>query len=342
MPAVVDLRSDTVTAPNEAMRAAMASAEVGDDVLGDDPTVNRLQEHAAALFGRESALFCPSGVAANQLALRTYAQPATEVIIEADGHMVNYEDGGGAALAGVQFRTLPTGDGRLDPLDIEAAIRPDAFHLTPTSCIALENSHNRKGGTVLPIAAHEAIADIGWRHGVRVYLDGARVLNAAVTTGTEPAQYGRFVDGLMFSLSKGLGAPVGSLLVGDADDIAVARRWRRRYGGAMRQAGIVAAAGLYALEHHVERLAEDHANARLIAEIVASADDRAVDPDTVETNIAYLDTSEVDALALADGLARDGILVVPFDAATVRVVTHLDVDEAGCRRAGEAIARALA
>lgn len=341
MPDVVDLRSDTVTQPSEDMRAAMAAAEVGDDVLGDDPTVNLLQDEAAARFGREAALFCPSGVMANQLALRTFAQPGTEVIIEADAHIVNYEDGAGAVLGGVQFRTLPSEDGRPDVDGIEAAIRPDDFHLTPTSLIALENSHNRKGGTVVPLRTHEAVADLAHRHGVRVYLDGARLMNAAVATGTEPVQYGRLVDGLMISLSKGLGAPVGSLLVGDTEDIDVARRWRRRYGGAMRQAGVIAAAGLHALRHNVDRLADDHANARLIADIVAAEASGAVDPTDVETNIVYLDTGRVDAGGLADELATDGILVIPFDPSTVRIVTHLDVDEPGCRRAGEAIARAL-
>lgn len=339
---VVDLRSDTVTQPSEAMRRTMADAEVGDDVLGDDPTVNRLQEVAAERFGREAALFTPSGVMANQLALRTWAAPATEVIIEADGHMVNYEDGAGALFGGVQYRTIPTGDGLLDPEVVDASIRPDAYHLTPTSMVAVEQSHNRRGGTVYPLAQLERIAEVAGQHEVALYMDGARVFNAATAAGVEPSVYGALVDGLMFSLSKGLGAPVGSVLVGDAEAIAVARRWRRRFGGAMRQAGVVAAAGLYALEHHVERLADDHANARLMTETIRETAPEAVDPGQVQTNMVYVDTGEVDAQKLTEDLAADGILVLAVTGSMMRLVTHLDVDEKGCRRAAEAIARALA
>jgi threonine aldolase len=324
------------------MRAAMAEAEVGDDVYGEDPTVNALQDRAAGLFGREAALLVPSGVMANQLWLRVLAVPGTEVVIEADAHIVNYEDGAGAVLGGVQFRTLVTPGGQLAPDQVAAAIRPDAFHLTPTSLIALEQSHNRKGGTVYDLERLEAVAGVARRHGVGLYLDGARVFNAAVATKVEPAVHGQLVDALMFSLSKGLGAPVGSVLVGDAAAIAAAHRWRRRYGGAMRQAGVIAAAGLYALDHHVGRLEEDHANARLMAGIIADADQQAVDVDRVQTNMVYVDTGRVDATVLTDELAADGILCVAFGGTTLRLVTHLDVDAGGCRRAAEAIARALA
>lgn len=339
---LVDLRSDTVTRPSAAMRRAMADAEVGDDVLGDDPTVNRLQELAAERFGREAAVFTPSGVMANQLALRTWGAPATEAIIEADAHMVNYEDGAGAVLGGVQWRTIPTEDGLLDPDVVDASIRPDAYHLTPTSLVTVEQPHNRHGGTVYPLAQLERIADVVRQHGIHLYMDGARVFNATTATDVAPSVYGAVVDGLMFSLSKGLGAPVGSLVVGDADAIAHARRWRRRFGGAMRQAGIVAAAGVYALEHNVERLADDHANARLLAETILDAAPDAVDLGQVQTNMVYVDTGAVDAQRLADELATDGILVLAVSASMLRLVTHLDVDEKGCRRAAEAIARGLA
>lgn len=338
---LVDLRSDVITRPSGPMRRAMAEAEVGDDVIGDDPTVNRLQEVAAERFGREAALFVPSGVMANQLALRVWASPGSEVVIEADGHMVDYEGGAGALLGGVQFRTIPTEDGLLDPEVVDASIRPDAYHLTPTSLVVVEQSHNRRGGTVYPLAQLERIAEVADEHEVTFYMDGARVFNAVAATGVAPAVYGALVDGLMFSLSKGLGCPIGSLVVGDAHDIAVARRWRRRYGGAMHQAGIVAAAGLYALEHHVERLAEDHANARMMAETIAEVAPEAVDLDLVQTNMVYVHTGHVDAEKLEAELAADGILAYAFDASTIRVVTHLDVDEGGCRRAAEAIARAL-
>lgn len=338
---LVDLRSDTVTRPSEGMRRAMATAEVGDDVHRDDPSVNRLEELAAQRFGREAALFVPSGVMANQVGLRTWARPATEVIIEFDGHMVNYEDGAGALFAGVQFRTIPTEDGLLDPVTVDSAIRPDAYHLTPTSLIALEQSHNRKGGTVYPLGQLERLADVARQHDVGLYMDGARVFNAATAAGVEPSVYGALVDGLMFALSKGLGAPVGSVVVGDHEAIETARRWRRRFGGAMRQAGVIAAAGSYALEHHVDRLADDHANARLMADIILDVAPDAVDLDQVQTNMVYVDTGDVDAEELADALADDGILVIPFDASTIRLVTHLDVDEEGCRRAAEAIARSL-
>lgn len=339
---LVDLRSDIITKPSEPMRRAMAEAEVGDDVIGDDPTVNRLQEVAAERFGREAALFCPSGVMANQLALRAWASPGTEVIIEADGHMVDYEDGAAALLGGIQWRTIPTEDGLLPPEVVDASIRPDAYHLTPTSLVAVEQTHNRRGGTVYPLSQLERIADVARQHGVGLYMDGARVFNAAVATGTDPAAYGALVDGLMFSLSKGLGCPIGSIVVGDLEGIAIARRWRRRYGGAMHQAGIVAAAGLYALEHHVDRLAEDHANARSMAGTIAETAPEAVDPDQVQTNMVYVRTGQVDAEVLSDELADDGILAFAFDPSTLRLVTHLDVDEKGCRRAAEAIARALA
>ncbi|MGH3440514.1 MAG: threonine aldolase family protein, partial [Nitriliruptorales bacterium] len=285
---VVDLRSDTVTTPSEGMRRAMADATVGDDVYGEDPTVRRLEELAAERFQREAALYVPSGVMANQVWLRVLARPGTEVVIEADAHIVNYEDGAGALLAGCQFRTVPTDDGLLEPSEVEAAIRPDAYHLTPTSLVAVEQTHNRCGGTVYPLEQLEGISQVVEAHGIALYMDGARVFNAAAAAGVSPARYAALVDGLMFSLSKGLGAPVGSVLVGDAAHITEARRWRRRYGGAMRQAGIIAAAGVYALEHHVDRLAEDHANARLIAETITASLPEAVELDQVQTNMVYV------------------------------------------------------
>ncbi len=341
MAGLVDLRSDTVTRPTQAMRAAMASAQVGDDVYGEDPSVNDLQEMAAEIFDRDAALFTPSGVMANQLWLRVLAEPGSEVVVEADAHLVNYEDGAGALLAGVQFRTLPTPDGLLEAEAVEAAIRPGAYHLTPTSLVALEQTHNRRGGRVYPLERLDAIAQVTRRKGVALYLDGARVFNAAIASGTDVARYAQRVDGLMFSLSKGLGAPVGSVMVGDADAIAEARSWRRRYGGAMRQAGVLAAAGRHALRQHVARLADDHDNARVIASIVKEAVPEAVDLADVETNMVYVDTGAHEAATIAGDLARAGILVGVLGPRTLRLVTHLDVDTAGCRRGAEQLARLL-
>ncbi len=338
MTAPVDLRSDTVTRPTPAMRQAMAEAEVGDDVYGEDPTVARLQERVAALFGREAALLCPSGVMCNQLWLRVLARPGTEVVVEADAHLVNYEAGAGALLGGVQFRTVPGVDGLLDAGDVEANLRADLFPLTPTSLVCLEQTANRGGGTWYPLATVTAIRDLCRSAGVALYLDGARVFNAAVASGTALADYGRAVDGLMCCLSKALGAPVGSVMVGDADAIAEATTWRRRYGGAMRQAGVIAAAGLIALDR-IDRLAEDHANARLLAEAAAEVHPDGVDPRRVATNIVYVE--DVDAAAVCARLRADGVLAGAMDATTVRLVTHPDVSAADCRRAADALRTAL-
>jgi threonine aldolase len=335
----VDLRSDTVTRPTRRMRAAIAEAEVGDDVYGEDPTVNRLEAMAAERCGKEAALLCPSGVMANQLALRTLARPGTEVLVEADAHLVNYEDGAGAVLGGVQFRTVPSERGVLDPEAVAAAIRPDAYHLTPTSLVAIEQTHNRRGGTVTPLERVRAILGEARERGVATYVDGARIFNASAALGIPVAGLVEDADGLMFSLSKGLGCPVGSVLVGSQDAIERARLWRRRYGGAMRQAGVLAAAGIHALEHHVDRLAEDHANARRIADELDGTG--AVEAERVETNMVYVDTGTLDAPAVASQLAEDGILVGALGPATLRLVTHLDVDTDACVRAARAIGELL-
>jgi len=337
--AVVDLRSDTVTRPTPAMRAAMAAAVVGDDVYGEDPTVARLEEVAAERFGREAALLCPSGVMCNQLWLRVLARPATEVVVEADAHVVNYEAGAGALLAGVQFRTVAGAYGLLSPEQVAAAIRPDAFPLTPTSLVWVEHTHNRRGGTYYGVEDLAALKGVCAAAGVPLYMDGARVFNACVAAGVEPHVYGRLVDGLMFSTSKGLGAPVGSLMVGAADAIAEARQWRRRYGGAMRQAGVIAAAGLVALEQMVDRLAEDHANARMLAEAAKEVCPQGVDLAQVQTNIVYVE--DVDAHLVVGALADLGVLAGAMDARTVRLVTHPDVSRADCRLAAEALRRVL-
>ena len=336
---LIDLRSDTVTRPTNEMRHAMARAEVGDDVYGEDPTVHALQERAAQLFGREAALLCPSGVMCNQLWLRVLARPGTEVVVEADSHVVNYEGGAGALLGGVQFRTVASRYGQLSPQDLTAAIRPNLFPLTPTALVWLEQTHNRRGGTYYEADELTALRGLCDEAGVPLYIDGARIFNAAVASGTSLEVYGATAAGLMCSLSKSLGAPVGSLMVGDADAIAEAVGWRRRYGGAMRQAGVIAAAGLVALGR-IERLAEDHANARLLAEAAAEVHPAGVDLDHVVTNIVYVEG--VDAAAVAEALKAEGVLAGAMDARTLRLVTHPDVSAEACATAAETLRAALA
>lgn len=334
---MIDLRSDTVTKPTASMRRAMHDAEVGDDVYGEDPTVVRLEESVAELMGREAALLCPSGVMCNQLWLRVLARPGTEVVVEADSHVVNYEGGAGALLAGVQFRTLPGRRGLLDPADVAAVLRADAFPLTPTALAWVEQTHNRRGGTVYPVAQLEALRRTTRDAGVDLYMDGARVWNAAVAAGVAPSAYAQHVDGLMVCLSKGLAAPVGSLMVGDADTIAEARLWRWRYGGGMRQAGVFAAAGIVAVEQMVDRLADDHANARLLAEAAGEVvGEKVLEP---ETNIVVVE--DVDAPAIVDALREAGVLAGALGERTLRLVTHADVDAGQCRTAADALRRVL-
>jgi threonine aldolase len=337
---VIDLRSDTVTKPTAAMRRAMADAEVGDDQYGEDPTVNRLQETAAERFGREAALLCPSGIMCNQIWLRLLARPGTDVVVEADAHLVNYEGGAASLLGGVQFRTVAGRRGLLDPAAAAAAMRPDHFPQIPTSLVCVEQTANRGGGTVYPLEQLAALRKVADDGGASLYMDGARVFNAVVSSGVGPAEYGGLVDGLMFCVSKALGAPVGSLMVGDADAIAEALMWRRRYGGAMRQAGVIAAAGLVAVEQMVDRLAEDHVNARLLAEAVREVHPVGVEADQVQTNIVYV--GHVDAAAVVTALRHEGVLAGSVDPRTIRLVTHPDVSADDSRRAADVLRRVLA
>ena len=336
---MIDLRSDTVTRPTDEMRRAMASAEVGDDVYGEDPTVLALQERVAGIFGRQAALFCPTGVMCNQLWLRVLAPPGTEVVVEADSHVVNYEGGAGALLGGVQFRTVGSRYGQLEAEAVAGAIRADHFPLTPTSLVWLEQTHNRRGGTYYSTGQLEGVRDVCRGAGVPLYLDGARIFNAAVGSGTALEVYGSLATGLMCSLSKSLGAPVGSMMVGDADAIAEAVNWRRRYGGAMRQSGVIAAAGLVALGR-VDRLADDHANARVLAEAAAEVHPGGVDLPQVQTNIVYVE--DVDAAPVCAALREHGVLAGAMDSRTVRMVTHPDVSAQDCTRAADALRRVLA
>lgn len=337
----VDLRSDTVTRPTDGMRRAMADAEVGDDMYGEDPTVNRLQEVAAERFGREAALYVPSGVMANLLWTRVLAPPATEVVIERWGHAVGYEDGAGAASAGVQYHTVDGDRGRLDADRVRAVLRPDGFPYVRLGMIAAEETTNRGGGAIHGPDRLRGLADLAAERGAALHVDGARIFNAVVATGTDPRDYGAVATGLNFCLSKGLGAPVGSVMVGDADAIAEARTWRRRFGGAMRQVGVLAAAGLYALDHHVDRLVDDHANAQLLAGRLADRVPGSTDPDLVTTNILFVDTGDEDASDVAARAAERGVRCSAANPGTIRLVTHLDVDRAGCELAADALADLL-
>ncbi|MDI3316117.1 MAG: low-specificity L-threonine aldolase [Bacillota bacterium] len=341
---VVDLRSDTVTRPTPAMRQAMASAEVGDDVYGEDPTVRALEEMGAALVGQEAALFVPSGTMGNQVAVLTHTQRGDEVFCEAEAHIYYYEVGDIAALSGAQAHPIPGVRGRFTAEQLRQAVRQPDIHFPRPRLVCLENTHNRAGGTVWRPEEVDAVVATAHELGLAVHLDGARLFNAAVALGVPAERLARGADSVMFCLSKGLGAPVGSLLCGPAEWIGRARKERKRLGGGMRQAGILAAAGIYALRHHVERLAEDHANARWLAEQLADVPGLRVDPAAVETNMVLVGVPGP-AVAFSQALREQGVLANPSRPDALRLVTHLDVDRAGCRRAVEAfrtVARQLA
>jgi threonine aldolase len=340
---MIDFRSDTVTKPSEPMRQAMARAEVGDDVYGEDPTVNRLQDMAAALVGKTAALFVPSGTMANQLALRVLAQPGQEVIVESKAHMVRYEQGAGGALAGVQFHWVTGQRGIMTPEQIEAAIRPKDPHTIQTALICVENTHNSGGGTIYPLATVERIGAIARQRGLPMHLDGARLFNAVVATGASATEYAKHFTTVSFCLSKGLGAPAGSLVAtNDRDMLEKLRRFRRMYGGAMRQAGVLAAAGLYALEHNIARLKEDHDHARRLAQLLKQIPAVTLDLATVETNIVFFDVKSSRTPAeLVAALKAEGVLINAVGGSTYRAVTHLDVSAEDIERAGQVFARVL-
>jgi len=316
----VDLRSDTVTAPSRAMRQAMADAEVGDDVYGDDPTVNALEAEVAALLGYEAGLFTPSGSLANQLGVRLLVKPGQELVCDQAAHVVRAELGAAAALSGITTRTWRAERGLLDPDEVARTITPNAGpYLVSTAAIAVENTHNFGGGTVQPIEAVRAVQELAREHGLSVHLDGARLWNAHVATGVALAELAAGFDTVSVCLSKGLGAPVGSVLVSSSERIAEARIWRKRYGAGMRQVGILAAAGRFALQHNVDRLADDHARARRLAEALGG------DPAHTETNIVVLTVA--DAASVATSAREQGVLVSALGPTFLRLVTHLDVDD---------------
>jgi threonine aldolase len=331
---VIDLRSDTVTKPSAGMRRAMAEAEVGDDVYAEDPTVRVLEERTAELFGHEAALFVPSGTMGNQIGMRLVCEPGQEVLCDADAHVVTYEMGAAAAIFGISTRTVVSAGGRLDADQLIAQVRPkDNWHLTATAAIAVENSHNRGGGLVQPLGELQRLWDWSREAGVAVHLDGARIWNASIASGIDLATYGRLADTASVCFSKGLGTPVGSVLVGSAERIATGRLWRKRLGGGMRQVGVLAAACLYALDHHLDRLAEDHEHAQLLAKRLG------VDPASVETNMVVLD--DVEAPVIAEAAKAQGVLVSQVSARRIRLVTHLDVDRAAVDRAADVLAELL-
>lgn len=321
---LIDYRSDTITQPTLEMRKAMANAPVGDDVYGEDPTVRALEEKAADIMGKEKALFVASGTMGNQLAVKTHTNPGEEIILEKNSHIFYYEAGGIGALSGVQNRQIEGKNGVMDPLEIREAIRMADIHFPKTSLICLENTHNKSGGTVIPTENMEIIYDIARQSDVSVHLDGARIFNAATYLNIDVREIAQYADSIMFALSKGLCAPVGSILTGNSEFIDRARKYRKMIGGGMRQAGIIAAAGIVALDQMVSRLEEDHNNAKLLAEGLNNIEGLQVDMDTVQTNIIMCDIKEpgLDSTPLVEVLKNEGILCTAITSKRIRFVTH--------------------
>jgi threonine aldolase len=331
---IVDLRSDTVTRPTPAMRRAMAEAEVGDDVFGDDPTVIALERRVATLTGKEAAVYVPSGTMGNQIAVKTHTQPAETVVLERESHIFLYEQGGIAATSGCLAQQVEGTRGVIAPASFLATLRDAADeHAARVALVCAEDTHNRAGGTIVPLADLAALTEAAHAHGVRVHLDGARLWNASVASGIPLERWAATADSVMMCFSKGLGAPVGSILVGDAAFIRQARRVRKRLGGGMRQAGILAAACLYALDHHVTRLADDHTRARRLAAGFRAVSGVTVDEPDTNIVIVTLVHPALDPAAVLAELARQGVRMVPFGARRLRAIVHLDIDDAGITRA---------
>ena len=338
---VIDLRSDTVTKPTSGMRQAMAYAEVGDDVYGEDPTVNKLEAMAAEMLGKEAGLFVPTGVMGNQLSIRLHTQPGDEVIIESSAHILRYEGGSASSLSGVQLCPVPGIRGLLSPEAVESAIRRPDLHTPSSTLLCLEQTHNVGGGSVYPLETMHQLCDLARRYGMALHLDGARLFNASVQTGVSVAEYADVFDTVSFCLSKGLGAPVGSILVSDGPSIQKLRRLRKIFGGGMRQVGVLAAAGIYALEHHVARLVEDHANARYLAELLQEIAEVEVDVKSVETNMVMFQVPQFPQTTeqILERCREAGVLFNSVGDRSFRVVTHLDVNREDMERAGKVFAR---
>lgn len=336
---MIDLRSDTVTKPTPAMREAMCSAEVGDDVYGEDPTVNRLQEKVAALLGTEGALFMPSGCASNQVAVKSHTEAGDEIILEEDAHIFNYETAAPAVLSSIQVKTIAGVRGVIRATQLPAAVRPTVYYMPKTRLIALENTHNRAGGTIYPIDEIRRISEFAHANGILMHLDGARLWNASVASGIAVSEYAKHFDSISVCFSKGLGAPVGSALCGTKAFLTKARKWRKVFGGGMRQAGILAAGASYALDHNINRLKEDHDKARVFAEGVNASSVLDVELDAVQTNIVLVDVTKTGKTPdqVIDALKQKGVLVSGGTFTTIRAVTHLDVSMEQVRAAVAAI-----
>ena len=323
----IDLRSDTVTKPSRAMLEAMMIAEVGDDVFGEDPTVNLLQQRVAEMFNKEAALFVPSGTMGNEVCIKSHTQPGDEIILEEESHIFVYETGSPALLSGVQMNTIVGKKGVITAEQIKSAIRPKAYYLPPTKLICLENTHGRSAGSIIPIEEIERIHKLAREENIAMHLDGARLWNACVATGIQPKEYGTYFDSISVCFSKGLGAPIGSIIIGSAEFIERARKYRKVFGGAMRQVGILAAAAMFALDHNIDRLKEDHTKAKYFADEVSKLHQLEVDLTQVQTNMVFIDISgtgktQDDILHI---LESQGILVTPERHTSIRAVMHLDV-----------------
>ena len=332
---IIDLRSDTVTKPSEAMREAIARAEVGDDVFGDDPTVNKLQEKVAKLLGKEAAIYVPSGSMANQTSIRAQTQPGDEIICHADSHIYHYEAGAPAGLSGCSLRFLNGKRGLFTADAVRAAVRSTDSHFPRSALIIVENTHNRGGGTIWPIDEIERIREVADEFKLKMHLDGARLMNACVATGHKPTDYTQYFDTVSICFSKGLGAPVGSAVASTKEMIRRVHRFRKMFGGGMRQGGIIAAGALYAIENNIDRLADDHNHAKRLALAISEMPGVSIDPDTVETNIIYFDVPESTGTAksLCDSLCEQGVWTLPVGPQRVRAVTHLDISAEDIERA---------
>ncbi len=336
----IDLRSDTVTRPSKAMREAMAYAEVGDDVFGEDPTINKLQQKCAELSAKEAALFVPSGCMANQLAIKSQTNPAEEIIVEADSHIINYEIAGPAFISGVQTLPVKGTKGALSAEEVKNSLRADWYHFPKTSLICLENTHNRAGGTIYPLENIKKIRELALERNIRTHLDGARIFNAVVASGISLKEYAGYFDSVSFCFSKGLGAPVGSILCSDKETIEKAHKFRKILGGGMRQAGILAAAAIYALENNIERLKEDNQKARFFAEEISKLNNIEIDLSTVQSNIVIFKV-KIDPAKLLDDLKSEGVLLAEGSPGFIRAVFHLDVSIEQTERSVEVFKKLL-
>lgn len=329
---MIDLRSDTITQPTSAMREAIVNAQVGDDVFSDDPTVNALEAYVAQLLGKESAVYMPSGTMTNQVALRVHTEPGDEIILESEAHIYYYEGGGSAALSGATCRLIKGKNGVFTAEDLKCVLRPEDAHFPRTKLVCLENTHNRGGGRIFPLQTIREIAQVCQEHDFKLHLDGARLWNACVATGISEAEYAQPFDTVSVCFSKGLGAPIGSALVGSKDAINRARRFRKLFGGGMRQAGIIAAGALYALKHHRVRLQEDHTNAKILAEGLHQIEGIEIEPQDVQTNIVVFYTKEMPAQTLAERLKERGVALLATGPNSLRAVTSLAIAQEQVRR----------